>query len=357
MKIALITDTHWGVRGSSENFLEYFRKWYCDYFFPYLEANGINTIFHGGDVFDNRRNVNVKVYDYFVKYFINEAKQRGNNIHGIVGNHDCYNKSDNNIALVERLSTHLKDQSPVFHFASEPYTFEIDNFKIDFIPWINEDNYERIMHFVHASDSDYCLGHFEFSGFTMYKNSVAVEGMDSTLFKKYKRVYSGHFHEPSAAANVMYLGSPYDTTWQDFGQPRGFSIIDTDKPDSIEYIRTKSTLFTELNFSQDLKINPEDYDDKFVRINVNEIKDDDRKKHNKTLDKFVKDIELHAHDVKIIDNTIKMVKKDSVDETALLQDTTTVFNEYIKQNVDEKLQSAVLRFMTNLYEEAQGLHD
>lgn len=358
MKIAIITDTHWGVRGSSENFLEFFKNYYTNVFFPYLVKNDIKVILHGGDVFDNRRNVNAKVFDYFIKYFADEAAKHGISVFGIIGNHDCYNKSDNDIALVQGLANVIDNRNNdiSFKFASEPYRLKIEDFEIDLIPWVNAQNYESTMEFVNSSQSKYCLGHFEFAGFTMYKNSVAHEGMDASLFKKYDKVMSGHFHQPSASANVIYLGSPYDTTWQDFGEPRGFTVLDT-TDGGMKYIRTEETLFTEIKYQAGDEEDITKYKDKFVRIIVDTIKDDDRKVHNKELDKFVKALELVAHDVKIVDNTIKMVTKDSIDETAMLQDTSAVFGEYISKNVEEKLQSPVLKFMTDLYNEALELHD
>jgi len=58
MKIALITDTHWGARGDSAAFAEYFNRFYYDYFFPYLSDNGITRIFHLGDIVDRRKYIN-----------------------------------------------------------------------------------------------------------------------------------------------------------------------------------------------------------------------------------------------------------------------------------------------------------
>jgi len=52
MKIALLNDTHFGVRNDSPAFLEYQVKFYDEQFFPYLEENNIKTLIHLGDVTD-----------------------------------------------------------------------------------------------------------------------------------------------------------------------------------------------------------------------------------------------------------------------------------------------------------------
>ena len=58
MKIALLGDTHFGVRNDARHFHEYYEKFYSEVFFPYLEEHGINTIIQLGDLFDRRKYIN-----------------------------------------------------------------------------------------------------------------------------------------------------------------------------------------------------------------------------------------------------------------------------------------------------------
>ena len=44
MKIAIITDQHFGARKNSKLFHDYFLKFYENVFFPYLEEHGITTV-------------------------------------------------------------------------------------------------------------------------------------------------------------------------------------------------------------------------------------------------------------------------------------------------------------------------
>ena len=57
MKIAIITDTHYGARKGSKHLHEYFEKFYNDIFFPELEKNNVDTIVHMGDIFDSRKSI------------------------------------------------------------------------------------------------------------------------------------------------------------------------------------------------------------------------------------------------------------------------------------------------------------
>ena len=49
MKVAIITDQHFGARKNSKLFHDYFLKFYNDVFFPTLEEYGITTVVDMGD--------------------------------------------------------------------------------------------------------------------------------------------------------------------------------------------------------------------------------------------------------------------------------------------------------------------
>ena len=49
MKIALLNDTHFGVRNDSMIFDDFLHKFYEEVFFPYLEEHNIKTLIHLGD--------------------------------------------------------------------------------------------------------------------------------------------------------------------------------------------------------------------------------------------------------------------------------------------------------------------
>ena len=57
MKIAIITDQHFGARKNSQIFHDYFLKFYENIFFPALEKEGITTVVDMGDTFDSRRGI------------------------------------------------------------------------------------------------------------------------------------------------------------------------------------------------------------------------------------------------------------------------------------------------------------
>ena len=66
MKIALLNDTHFGVRNDSPMFMEYQNKFYNELFFPYLQENNIKTLIHLGDVVDIRKFINHNTANNFI---------------------------------------------------------------------------------------------------------------------------------------------------------------------------------------------------------------------------------------------------------------------------------------------------
>ena len=79
------------------------------------------------------------------------------------------------------------------------------------------------------------MGHLEVNGFEQHIGSWSNEGVEAHIFDKFDMAMSGHFHHRSDNGTVFYLGNPYEITWSDYKDPRGFHIFDTDKR-SLEYI-------------------------------------------------------------------------------------------------------------------------
>ena len=74
MKIALVTDTHFGARNDNQNFSDYFYQFYDEVFFPKLIEENITTVVHLGDVMDRRKFVSYKTATDFRKKFLDYCK-------------------------------------------------------------------------------------------------------------------------------------------------------------------------------------------------------------------------------------------------------------------------------------------
>ena len=77
MKIAVLNDTHCGIRNSSDVFLDNANKFYSNVFFPYCEKHNIKQILHLGDYYDHRKFVNFKALNSNRKHFLNKLRDLG----------------------------------------------------------------------------------------------------------------------------------------------------------------------------------------------------------------------------------------------------------------------------------------
>ena len=239
-RAALITDTHWGVRGDSKQFLDFFEKFYNDVFFPYLIENDIKVIFHLGDIVDRRKFINYVTLHRFKKIFINRLEELDIHMHVIVGNHDIPYRNTNEINAMDELF-----RSPNITVYSKPADVEFGSTSITMMPWINNQNYNDAMEFIKETKSQVLFGHLELSGFSMYRGMQSHEGMDTKPFEKFDLVCSGHFHHKSSCGNIHYLGNPYELTWNDYNDTRGFHIFDSERRELI-FIQNPYRMFNKI---------------------------------------------------------------------------------------------------------------
>ena len=269
MKIALITDQHFGGKGDSNLFNDYIKQFYTNQFIPYLKDHNIDTIVDLGDTFDRRKYVNFAILDKVREYYFDVLAEENITLHSIVGNHSTYYRNTNKVNSSYLLYGHYDNISTY----PEAATINIDGTSIDLIPWINSENYESTMEFINNSKSQIALGHLEVEGFAMYKNYVSGTGIKPSIFNRYEFVASGHYHHKSSKGNIHYLGAPYEITWNDYDDPKGFHIFDTETRKA-EFIQNDYRLFEKIyyddeNYENDYKnMNTKFYKNKIVKLIV-----------------------------------------------------------------------------------------
>ena len=103
MKIAILNDTHAGVRGDMIEMAKYQGRFYEEVFFPYLDEHNIKQILHLGDYFDRRKFVNFSSLKMNREHFIQPLLDRDIKMDLILGNHDVYYKNTNEVNAPELL--------------------------------------------------------------------------------------------------------------------------------------------------------------------------------------------------------------------------------------------------------------
>jgi len=255
MKVCLLGDTHFGVRNDSLAFHRYYDEFYTKHFFPYLQDNDIKTIIQLGDLFDRRKYINFVSLSESRRYFFDRLAEFDIDFHALIGNHDIFWKNGVEVNSPDVL---LKDYDNITLW-QKPGTLTIDNTVFDMIPWICKDNQEEIFSFIDKSTSPFCIGHFELAGFQMMKGVNSHDGMKSDFLDKYDDVFSGHFHTQSKSGNVRYTGTPYELFWNDYADPKGFWIFDTDTK-QVEFVENTIHMFHKIFYDDSKEMDDIDFE-------------------------------------------------------------------------------------------------
>lgn len=347
-KIAILNDTHAGVRNSSKLFLDNAEVFYSEVFFPYCLEHNIKQIVHLGDFFDDRKIVNFKALNHIRKCFLAKLREHGMVMDIILGNHDVYYKNTNDLNSLKELLGHYMNE---VHIITEPRVMEYGKMNIAMVPWINSGNYSESVKFIETCPTEWLFGHLELKGFEVLRGVEAHSGMPSDMFKRFEKVLSGHYHTRSERDNITYLGSQMEFTWSDAGDPKYFHVLDTSTRE-LTPVRNPNTIFKRIQYD-DTNMNYMNYDvsecdNKFVKIVV--VKKSDLF----TFDQFVDRIQSRpVHDLKIAENFSEFIGMNVEDEGIKLEDTTVLLDSYV-ESVDTDLDKDRLKLeMRSLHSEAQ----
>jgi DNA repair exonuclease SbcCD nuclease subunit len=347
MKVAIITDQHFGARGDSVQCLDYYEKFYTNIFFPKLEKEKITHILILGDTFDRRKFINFNTLARAKKMFFDRAYAEGIQITMIAGNHDTYYKNTNEVNSPELTLAEYENVVII----TRPETVNVHGVPVCFLPWICADNYVDSMNEIKNTKADLCMGHLEISGFAMYRGVESHDGLSKESFNKFDMVFSGHYHHKSDDGHVFYLGNPYELTWQDYNDPRGFHIFDLQSR-KLDFVHNTYSLFERHEY--DDTSGEEDplfsnFTDKYVKIVV--LNKNDLYK----FDKFITSVyNSNPLDVKIVEDFSEFTE-GQVDDTINLEDTSSVVENYIDSLETEVDKEKVKNFMKILYTEAVNI--
>lgn len=350
-KIALLTDTHIGARGDNPVFTASQKKFFSSVFFPELKKRGIDTILHLGDTFDRRKIINFNTLHEANKFFVEPLQKF--KYHAIIGNHDTYFTNTNDVNSVDllmppNLGHHL--------YVNKLHTIKIGTKKIAMCPWINRENKEDLLKSIADSDADYLMGHFEITGFEMMKGRLCEGGLNRSIFSKFDRVFSGHFHHQSENSNIRYLGAPYEMNWSDYDGNRGFHIFDVETGD-LEFIQNPYRMFHKLSYDDtDLTIHDlahlefdKDLEGTYVKVLVK------AKTNVHFFETYLSKLNLvGAAEVKVVEDAIDLDNVEIDETVGELKDTRDLMFHYVEsmEDLDEKKSSSLRRKLSELYDEA-----
>jgi DNA repair exonuclease SbcCD nuclease subunit len=339
MKVAIITDTHFNFKKGNKVFHEYFEKFYKNIFFPSLKKYGVDTVIHMGDIFDNRKTTDYWSIDWTKRVILDPLKKY--NVYLTVGNHDIFYKNTTDLNSPILLMGDYKN----IKIMTSPETVNVGGTDILFLPWITPEGEQDALNAIKETPARIAMGHLELNDFYPQRGHAQVNGRDKNIFKKFDRVFSGHYHTRSDDGKIFYIGNPYQLYWSDYNDKRGFIIFDTETYEIIK-IENPYEMFKIIYYRDDALYNLEDYEGCMVKLIIKEKKD--KVKYEKFLD-FL--LESGLQDLKIIEEVI--INEDiDVDAMVENEDTLSLLKKYIDESEMELNKNRIKELINSIYQEA-----
>ena len=350
MKIAILNDTHCGVRNSSDIFLDYQDRFYTEIFFPYCKEHNIKQILHLGDYYEHRKFVNFKALNSNRKHFLEPLRENGMSMDIIPGNHDVYYKNTNELCSLKELLGYFTNNVNII---MKPTVLDYDGCKVAVLPWINKSNYAEYTKWAMTCNASILGAHLELKGFDMMPGMPNPHGMNADIFSRFESVLSGHFHTKSSRDNVDYLGAQFEMTWADVDDPKYFHILDTETRE-IEAIRNPITIFKKVVYDDTKtdydKVDVSQFEKQFIKLIV--INKNDLYMFDKFIDRLQS---IDTYELKIAESFDEYLGESVEDEKISLEDTTELLDSYVEA-VDTDLDKEHIKVeLRKLYTEAQNL--
>ena len=342
MKIAIITDQHFGSLKGAQFIHDYFEEFYNNVFFPYLEEHQIDTVIDMGDTFDNRRNIDLASLEWSKRVYFDKLQDMGITLHSIVGNHTAYYKDTNEVNTIDLLLSEY-DNISVYSNTTE---INIDGLDILLIPWINQENEKETYNLIKKTKCSVAMGHLELNGFTATPGHMMEHGASLEPYQNFEKVYSGHYHTRSDNGKIYYLGNPYELFWNDVNQIRGFHIFDTSTKEHTP-VNNPYKLFHILYYNDhNYKLfDARELKNKIVKVVVKQ------KTNQKQFEKFIDKLySAGIQDLKIVENFVLQESSDfEVEET---ENTIRILNRYIDESEFEGDKTIIKGIFQDLYRQA-----
>lgn len=353
MKVALLCDTHLGIKNDNKTFLSHQDRFFSELFFPTLEKHGIDTILHLGDIFDRRKYINFSTLQESKRFFFDVLKNKNITMHAIIGNHDTYYSNTNQVNSVKLL---LKEYPNVIVYEDKPVELQFDMTRILMCPWLTSENSKESMEIMKKSTANILCGHFGLKGFEMMKGVMSDHGIDHKEFSHFENVFSGHYHHQSQYGNVKYLGSQYEMNWSDYGCKKGFYLLDTETKE-LTFIENENRIYHKIDYDDtDLTL------DEIANLDTSILKDCYIKVivKNRT-NPYLYDLFLNrlndcgAADVKSVEDSLNLSGITTEEMMEEAKDTKDILYSYV-DNVETKLNKTVIKSLIDeLYIEAMNI--
>ncbi|AUS02033.1 metallo-dependent phosphatase-like protein [Vibrio phage 3.058.O._10N.286.46.B8] len=348
--ILWLGDTHGGVRDGNELVMAFQLQYLVDVVIKYCLENQINTIIQLGDIWEVRRATNNNVSDRWKKEFFDVLEHHGIQLITIVGNHDAYYKN----RIKPNFTNTLLSKYSNITIIQDPTEMLLNGTKYAFVPWICKDNYNECINMIENTDAEIMVGHYEIKGARM-ESGVCEDGMPMEKFARFKKVVSGHFHTQGVYGNIQYAGTPYETTWADYGEAKGFWTSNT-AVDEMVFHRNENPLHIKVSYVEENNMDEvfeQDLKNKYIKVTV------ESRENFKKYEKWLMRLEtMGMFDLKIIEPMMSLDSDESdmevdVDNLDVVKTEDMIVN-YVGDVYPDRA-DRLSKMMLGLHAEAENL--
>jgi len=361
MKTIILGDLHLGIKDSNSNFINFQNNFFENVLIKYLEEQKINPKEYQavllGDVFHNRRIVNIKTVAQIYKLF-SKLEKYFSKIFVIVGNHDLYFRNSYDLSASKLILKEIN--SNVIQF--EEYLFDESTNSL-YLNWKNTKvEYLQVFNSLDESIRNkikYIFGHFElfnykFNSFTHNEDTECLSEKDIiSHFPNLIQVYSGHYHNPQIKNKTKFVGVPYQLTWSEYGEQLGFYELNF-KTGKEKFIENPFQIFNFIEFqtSQEI-VNFKLEEMPFKRIFKILFKDE---KLKDLIETFKDSLNEKGHDVVIINTFNQMIASYSTENDDLNRNLSIekLLHKYIFEEIEMKNKELFFNLFMKFYEKVKS---
>ena len=271
-KALFISDLHFGVRSSSDEWRENIKSYFYDFFIPFIKNLKISNpedeyvLIVLGDVFDDRKSININDNELAIDIF--EEISSIISVIIINGNHDLAkktNRGNSSLRSLSNINNLTVIRKPTL-ITVKPDKKIINKFIA--IPYLGNYAEENATLRTYSGKAKYAFMHTDISKMK-YDNGMQIVGaVDAELFKG--TILSGHIHKRQESKNVYYIGCPYQLRRSDIDNQKGIYQLDIENNEIVFFPNNFSPIFHKIKVEELLEMNINDRN-KFLRNNYNDI--------------------------------------------------------------------------------------
>jgi DNA repair exonuclease SbcCD nuclease subunit len=336
--VVVLGDMHIGARKSSPAFHDYFGK-SIDNMFDFMEDRGIKHILQVGDMFDVPSHLTTFASNFIKERFLNELVRRKIELLVIIGNHDCYYRDKTSLNTVSEVL--VPYNNPKFNIITSPQDVNFGGIDFACFPWICRETQKETEELLKNSKASVAVGHFEFLGFEYHRGTLSTAGHVHTDYGRFDKVISGHYHTHSIRDNVHYTGTPYELTWVDYKDPKGFWVFDGK---NMERVKNNKSMFHVWDY-------PQEFTKDDIHGGIHRIRVDSSSAKTKEFGEYRERMMGFSpiEDIKVLETNEDVVTETAIDSVVPRTQIDYV-SSYIKSNGIQD-GDAVLKEMSDIFDQ------